>query len=57
MLWPSVDRPCGQSAPDATTPLRFVGVSRNRLRASAGFELFLGVQRQLDHALEQLIGR
>ena len=24
MLWPSVDRPCGQSAPDATTPLRFV---------------------------------
>ena len=36
---------------------RVVGVSRNRLRASAGFELFLGVQRQLDHALEQLIGR
>jgi hypothetical protein len=24
ILWPSVDRPCGQSAPDATTPLRFV---------------------------------
>ena len=31
--------------------------NRNWLRASAGFELFLGVQRQLDHALEQLIGR
>lgn len=38
-------------------PLRFVDVRRNRLRASAGFQLFLGVQGQLDHALEQLIGR
>jgi hypothetical protein len=25
--------------------------------ASAGFELFFGIQRQFDHALEQLIGR
>jgi hypothetical protein len=36
MLWPSVDRPCGQSAPDATTPLRFV--------ASAG----IGLESQPD---------
>ena len=57
MPWLSVDRPCGQSAPDVDHAAALRRVSRNRLRASAGFELFLSVQRQLDHALEQLIGR
>ena len=56
MLWPSGETmgPISSGCDHAAALRR---VSRNRLRASAGFELFLGVQRQLDHALEQLIGR
>jgi hypothetical protein len=41
---------------DLFRQIRLVSLSA-MLKASAGFKLFLGVQGQLDHALEQLISR